>query len=79
MPPSVSDLAERHIPVLRMLVQGKHNREIADELGYAEHTVEKYASEIYAILECPGGRPELIVRALRGDFGDLNDLGEVSG
>jgi DNA-binding NarL/FixJ family response regulator len=68
MPPSVSDLAERHIPAFRLLVQGKHNREIAAAYGLLEHTVESYASEIYAILVCEGGRTELIVRALRGDF-----------
>jgi hypothetical protein len=45
-------------PVLRGIVGGKHNREIADDCGLREHTVEKYASEIYAILEC-GGRADL--------------------
>jgi hypothetical protein len=65
-------------PVLRGIVGGKHNREIADDCGLREHTVEKYASEIYAILEC-GGRADLIARAYRGEFGNLNDLEEVSG
>ena len=73
----LDDLPIRCYPVLRGLLAAKHNREIARECGYSLHTVEKYASEIYAILGC-NGRADLIARALHGDFGDLNKLGEVS-
>jgi DNA-binding NarL/FixJ family response regulator len=74
----LEDLPTRFFPVLRGIVGGKHNREIADECGYTEHTVESYASEIYSILGC-SGRADLIVRAYRGEFGNLNKLEEVSG
>jgi DNA-binding CsgD family transcriptional regulator len=75
---TLDDLPVRCYPVLRGILAGKHNREIAEDCSLTEHTVESYCSEIYSIFECDG-RGDLISRALRGEFGNLDELEEVSG
>jgi DNA-binding NarL/FixJ family response regulator len=73
----LDDLPARLVPVFRLLVRGRPNREIADARKLAVETVEQYNSQIYAILEC-NGRVDLILRANRGDFGDLDEIAKVS-
>ncbi|CAM3763510.1 response regulator transcription factor [Cohnella lubricantis] len=46
-------LTERELDVLRLLVSGKDNREIARELFLTEGTVKNYISTIYSKLEVP--------------------------
>ena len=75
--PDAQDLADRHLPVFRLLVRGKHNTEIADALKLAVETVEQYNSKIYSLLEC-NGRVDLVIRANRGDFGNLDEIAKVS-
>jgi DNA-binding NarL/FixJ family response regulator len=41
------NLTEREILILRLLVSGKPNKEIAVELGVSEKTVEKYLGELF--------------------------------
>jgi DNA-binding NarL/FixJ family response regulator len=41
------NLSEREILILRLLVSGKPNKEIAVELGVSEKTVEKYLGELF--------------------------------
>lgn len=47
----INRLSQREQEVLMLLVHGKDNAEIADELFISEHTVRNYVSRIYAILE----------------------------
>lgn len=45
-------LTERQVVVLRLISQGKTNRNIADHLGYSESTVRQEIMKIFAILGC---------------------------
>jgi DNA-binding NarL/FixJ family response regulator len=47
-----AELTEREREVLRLLAQGKRNREIAEELFIAEKTVKNHVSNILWKLEC---------------------------
>jgi NarL family two-component system response regulator LiaR len=47
-----AQLTDREREVLRLLAQGKRNREIADELFIAEKTVKNHVSNILWKLEC---------------------------
>lgn len=47
---SLSDLTERELEVLRLIAQGKRNREIAEELTLAEGTVKSHVSNILSKL-----------------------------
>ncbi len=40
-------LTQREVEVLRIITQGKSNREIGDELVIAESTVRRHVSNIY--------------------------------
>lgn len=44
-------LTEREIEVLRLVAQGKTNREISASLGISEKTVEKHVGELFAKLK----------------------------
>jgi DNA-binding CsgD family transcriptional regulator len=46
-----SGLSRREIEVLRLLANGRTNREIASELGISERTVDRHVSNIYAKLD----------------------------
>jgi DNA-binding NarL/FixJ family response regulator len=58
------DLSERDISMLRQLVSGKANKEIAAELGISEKTVEKHLSEIFRKLGV-ATRVDAAVKAVR--------------
>jgi DNA-binding NarL/FixJ family response regulator len=57
-------LSERDIVILRLLVSGKLNKEIAVELGFSEKTVEKYLGEIFKKIGV-ATRVEAAVKAVR--------------
>ena len=44
-------LTEREVEVLRLLAQGKTNREIADELVLSQRTVQRHIANIYAKID----------------------------
>ncbi|MGI8925049.1 MAG: response regulator transcription factor [Tepidiformaceae bacterium] len=54
-------LPRRLLPVLSLVVRGRRNKEIADELTLGRHTVENYVSELLLILDCRS-RVELTIR-----------------
>lgn len=58
------DLSEREILMLRLLVSGKANKEIAVELGLGEKTVEKCLGELFKKLGI-ASRVEAAVKAVR--------------
>jgi DNA-binding NarL/FixJ family response regulator len=57
-------LSEREILILRLLVSGKPNKEIAVELGVSEKTVEKYLGELFKKLGV-ATRVDAAVKAVR--------------
>lgn len=61
------ELPRRLRPVLREVGAGRSNRDIARRLHLAEHTVEKYVSQLLRLLRCKS-RVELALRFARGDF-----------
>jgi DNA-binding NarL/FixJ family response regulator len=46
-------LTPREIDVLRLISQGKNNREAAEVLGLSEHTVHRHVSNILTKLNLP--------------------------
>lgn len=59
-----NDLTEREVGILSLLVAGKSNREIADELALAEGTIKNYVSRILSKHDARS-RTELVARSLR--------------
>ncbi|MDH7796132.1 MULTISPECIES: response regulator transcription factor [unclassified Beijerinckia] len=59
-----NDLTEREAGILSLLVAGKSNREIADELALAEGTIKNYVSRILSKHDARS-RTELVARSLR--------------
>jgi DNA-binding NarL/FixJ family response regulator len=47
----LNELSKREIEILKLLVQGLENKEIADRLGVAEQTIKNGVSVIYAKLD----------------------------
>jgi DNA-binding CsgD family transcriptional regulator len=45
--PNVTGLTERELEVLRLVAQGRSNREIARELFLSEHTVARHLTHIF--------------------------------
>jgi DNA-binding NarL/FixJ family response regulator len=60
----MATLSEREHQVLRQLVEGKSNKEIASDLGLTEATVKGYVSSILAHLDV-ADRTQAVVIALR--------------
>jgi DNA-binding CsgD family transcriptional regulator len=50
-PPETGGLTSRELEVLRLIAQGKTNREIARELDISEKTVARHASNIFTKLD----------------------------
>lgn len=59
-----SDLSSRELEVLRLLVAGRSNKEIASELGITEATVKSHVSTILARLNV-SDRTQAVVTALQ--------------
>ncbi len=64
----------RLIPVLALVIEGKRNKEIAEECSFAEHTVEKYVSDLLTLYGCHSRtelalNPEARAAVGRGEIG----------
>lgn len=60
-------LSPRQTEIVRLMADGRSNREIADELGLTHRTVKSYASEIYARLGVPN-RAGAVALAIRHEL-----------
>ena len=70
----IPSLTDRELEVLAMLVQGLHNKEIADRLNISSRTVERHCDGLYDKLQV-GSRTEAVVKALSlGIIGAPDDL-----
>ena len=60
----MNNLTERELEVLRLVMFGKTNKEIAEELMVSTHTIKAHVS---AIMQKIGGRTrvDIVVKALR--------------
>jgi NarL family two-component system response regulator LiaR len=76
-PPTPDPLTEREMEVLRLVAQGKSNREIADGLTITEGTVRVHVSNILGKLHL-ASRTQATLYALRKGLASLDDGGEVS-
>jgi len=77
-PPSPDPLTEREMEVLRLLAQGKSNREIADRLVIAELTVRTHVSNILGKLHL-ASRTQAALWALKEGLASLDDVPEEMG
>jgi NarL family two-component system response regulator LiaR len=78
-PPTVDPLTARELEVLRLLAQGKSNRELAEELVLSEMTVRTHVSNILGKLHL-ASRTQAALYALKEGLASLNDIpapGEV--
>jgi len=67
LPPELTELTEREMEVLRLVAEGRTNREIAHVLGISEKTAEHHVGSILGKLEV-GSRTEAAVWAVREGF-----------
>jgi two-component system NarL family response regulator len=70
---STTQLTERELAVLKTLVQGKTNREIAEALSITEWTVKGHLKQIFAKLEVTD-RTQAVTAALRRGYVHLDEL-----
>ena len=71
-PPTTQPLTEREVEVLRMVAQGKSNRQIADELVLSLGTVRAHLSNILGKLHL-ASRTQATLYALREGLASLED------
>ena len=76
-PPTTDPLTEREIEVLRLVAQGKSNRDIAEELTITEGTVRVHVSSILGKLHL-ASRTQATLYALREGLASLDNGGEGS-
>jgi DNA-binding NarL/FixJ family response regulator len=76
-PPTPDPLTEREMEVLRLVAQGKSNRDIADDLTVTEGTVRVHVSSILSKLHL-ASRTQATLYALREGLATLDDGGEAS-
>jgi NarL family two-component system response regulator LiaR len=76
-PPTPDPLTEREMEVLRLVAQGKSNREIADDLTVTEGTVRVHVSSILSKLHL-ASRTQATLYALREGLASLDDGSAVS-
>lgn len=62
--PAATRFSEREMDVLRLLVDGKSNKEIATALSLSEHTVKTHIANIFSKLEV-NSRAEAVTRAIQ--------------
>ena len=72
-PPTPDPLSERELEVLRLLAQGKSNREIANQLVIAELTVRTHVSNILGKLHL-ASRTQAALYALKEGLASLDDI-----
>jgi NarL family two-component system response regulator LiaR len=72
-PPTPEPLSEREMEVLRLLAQGKSNREIAEQLVIAELTVRTHVSNILGKLHL-ASRTQAALYALKEGLASLDDV-----
>jgi NarL family two-component system response regulator LiaR len=72
-PPTPDPLTERELDVLRLVAQGKSNREIAEELVLAELTVRTHVSNILGKLHL-ASRTQAALYALKEGLASLDDV-----
>jgi NarL family two-component system response regulator LiaR len=72
-PPTPDPLSEREMEVLRLLAQGKSNREIADQLVITELTVRTHVSNILGKLHL-ASRTQAALYALKEGLASLADV-----
>jgi NarL family two-component system response regulator LiaR len=72
-PPTPEPLTEREMEVLRLLAQGKSNREIADQLVITELTVRTHVSNILGKLHL-ASRTQAALYALKEGLASLDDV-----
>jgi NarL family two-component system response regulator LiaR len=72
-PPTPEPLSERELEVLRLLAQGKSNREIADQLFIAELTVRTHVSNILGKLHL-ANRTQAALYALKEGLASLEEF-----
>jgi NarL family two-component system response regulator LiaR len=77
-PPTPDPLSEREMEVLRLLAQGKSNREIADQLVIAELTVRTHVSNILSKLHL-ANRTQAALYALKEGLASLDDVPDEVG
>jgi len=71
--PTPDPLSERELEVLRLLAQGKSNREIAEQLVIAELTVRTHVSNILSKLHL-ASRTQAALYALKEGLASLDDI-----
>ena len=71
--PTPDPLTGREMEVLRLLAQGKSNREIADQLGITELTVRTHVSNILGKLHL-ASRTQAALYALKEGLASLDDI-----
>ena len=71
--PMPDPLSERELEVLRLLAQGKSNRELADELYISEPTVRTHVSNILSKLHL-ASRTQAALYALKEGLASLDDV-----
>jgi len=74
-PPTPDPLTEREMDVLRLIAQGKSNRDIAEALVLAELTVRTHVSNILGKLHL-ASRTQAALYALKEGLASLDDLPE---
>lgn len=72
-PPTQDPLTGRELDVLRLIAQGKSNREIAEELVLAEMTVRTHVSNILGKLHL-ASRTQAALYALKEGLASLDDV-----
>ncbi len=72
-PPTPEPLTERELDVLRLVAQGRSNREIAEELVITEMTVRTHVSNILGKLHL-ASRTQAALYALRQGLASLEDV-----
>jgi NarL family two-component system response regulator LiaR len=76
-PPTPDPLTEREVEVLRLVAQGRDNREIAEKLVITEATVRTHVSNIMSKLHL-ASRTQAALYALREGLASLDDATEAS-
>jgi len=71
-PPSENLLTGREVEVLRLVAQGRSNRDISEDLGISEGTVRTHVSSILAKLKL-SSRTQAALYALREGIASLQD------